>query len=202
MIIVIATFRWFDGRLESRGMKSRKLLYGFMAIVGAVAGTAIASPAFAADSGPWEVQTFGKCLEVQGGSTANSAQIQNWTCPSATGKIAPLHQRWIWRNLGNGYFRLINGKSGKCANVKGNSQETSAKIIQYPCGGSTTYNDQWRMVLELKNHNGHDYYKIVSRSSEFCLGVQDNSVANGADIIQRSCHSGAALITWVPAKQA
>ncbi|GIE92294.1 RICIN domain-containing protein [Actinoplanes regularis] len=189
-------------------MKTRKSVIAAMALVGAVAGMTVPSPAFAADSGPWEIRPLsatGKCMEVQGGSKANSAQIQIYGCPSSAGDITPLHQRWIWRSLGHGYFRLVNGKSGKCANVQGNSNANSAKIILYPCGDEFTLNDQWVQRDTGASYLGHDYYEIVSRkNSDMCLNVQGNGTANGTDLIQYRCSGGGAnaAFTWTPAKQA
>ena len=80
--------------------------------VEAAAGIIAPSPAFAADNGPWEIfprSAVVMCMEVAGASTVNSAQVQIWGCASYNGNITPLHQRWIFRNTTDGYYRLIIG---------------------------------------------------------------------------------------------
>jgi hypothetical protein len=188
-------------------MKLRKLLSVILTLMGAaVMGIIAPSPAFAADSGPWQIWPYSaifSCMEVQGGSTANSAQVQIWRCPSFDGKITPLHHRWIFRNTTDGYYRLVNGKSGKCANIKGSTDANSTKIIQYTCGTSNlTLNDQW-YPLYIRNVNA-DLYQLRSRLNYGkCLNVQGNGTANGTDLILYTCSTANNMLwSWSPAKQA
>ncbi|WP_045744850.1 RICIN domain-containing protein [Actinoplanes rectilineatus] len=138
---------------------------------------------------------YNLCAEVQGGSTANSAVVQQFTCGLG------LHMAWQFRYLDNGYYRLVNVKSGKCMNVQGGGSANGTAIIQFTCGGASAYNDQWRMVY-LITFWGHDYYHIINRQTGKCLNLRGGSSSPGADIIQWTC-SDTALnddFTWqIPA---
>jgi hypothetical protein len=187
-------------------MKLRKLLTVVMTLVGAlVAGMVAPSPAFAYDNGPWEIFDYSAdwmCMEVAGASTQNSAQVQIWDCGSFY-NVTPLHQRWIFRNTTNGYYRLVNGNSGKCANIKGSTDANSTKIIQYICGTSDlTLNDQWYPDPSFST-GGHDWYRLRSRLNYGkCLNVQGNGTSAGTDLILYTCGSGANnFFSWRPATQ-
>lgn len=189
-------------------MNWRKTAAVLVALAGAtVAAVAAPSAAIAADNGPWEINpaSYGAaCLEVAGGTTSLSGQVQIWTCATLTTTgVTPLHQRWIFRSTSNGYYRLVNGKSGMCMNIKGSTDVNSTKIIQYTCGSSTTLNDQW-YPRKMKTVAGFDYYRFESRLNPAkCLNVQGNLTANGTDLILYTCSSANNnVFTWFPAKQA
>lgn len=152
------------------------------------------APATAALPGrPWgiELGTYWKCLEVQGGSTANSAQVQLWTCSYSEGD----HRFWYMEQVTPIYWHIWNYKSGKCMNVKGASMSNRAKVIQYPCGGINTHNDQW--YLDLYDDGTPDLYQIRNRKSGKCLNVEGATTVNGADLIQYTCNgSWNSLFTW------
>jgi hypothetical protein len=154
------------------------------------------STAAAAGSGPWQigVYEFPKCLEVQGGSTANSAQVQLWDCD-----YTKAHRVWYMQEVQPGWWHIWNKKSGKCLNVQGGSTTNSAKIIQYPCQGLGKYNDQWQLQYSGATGTLGDLYFIVNRSSGKCLNVQGASTANGTDLIQYTCTwAWNSLFTWWP----
>ena len=198
------------GRPEVR--KSVKQV-AIMAVLTLAASIGISpASAFAApgDSGPWEIADenvfYQHCVEVAGATTANSAQVQIWDCPSYNGSITPLHQRWIFRPTSNGYYRLVNGLSGKCMNIKGSTDVNSTKIIQYPCGNNITLNDQWYPDLyePYSGTWGHDWYQMRSRLNYAkCLNVQGGNSNRGDDLILYPCSVTAnAVFSWRPAKQA
>jgi hypothetical protein len=153
------------------------------------------STAAAAGSGPWQISIydFWKCLEVQGGSTANSAQVQLWDCDGTKA-----HRVWYMQEVQAGWWHIWNKKSGKCLNVQGGSTNNSAKVIQYSCQGSGTFNDQWRLFYTGGSGANGDLYWIINRKSNKCLNAQGASSANGTDLIQYDCRGGAwnELFTW------
>ncbi|MGY4911365.1 RICIN domain-containing protein [Micromonospora aurantiaca (nom. illeg.)] len=188
-------------------MKLREFAAALAALVGVVAGGAVApSAAFAADNGPWEVfpaSAVDKCVEVQGGSTASSAQVQVYTCATWGGGVTPLHQRWIFRPTSSGYQRIVNGKTGMCANIKGSTDVNSTKIVQYNCGGSGTLNDQWYPQF-VRKIGGFDFYQFKSRLNPAkCLNVQGSTTSDGSDLILYPCSTtNNAIFSWTPAVQA
>lgn len=120
----------------------------------------------------------GKCLDVTGGSTANGAQVIQWTCHGGA------NQRWTALYAGGGYYYLRAQHSGKCADVAGGSTANGAKVIQWTCHGGA--NQQWRIVRQAAGG-----YSAVARHSGKCADVTGGSTANGAHVIQWRCHGGA-----------
>jgi len=190
-----------------RDMKPRKRLYTAVLSISAMVGafTAPAAAAAAGDSGPWEIHSnFSrfKCLEIAGARPSDGGTIQMYECATTVaGAITPLHQRWTFRDLGNGYYHLISG-SNKCLNVAGNSGLTGAKIISYTCQLNTVYNDQWQVTRRVDG--SIDYYEFRNRNSGKCVQVGGEDFVNdGDDATQWPCDNGAnQLFTWDPATQA
>jgi hypothetical protein len=149
-------------------------------------------------TGPWEIgiYDFPKCLEVQGGSTANSAQVQLWTCDETKS-----HRTWYMEEVASGWWHIKNTKSGKCLNVKGGSTDESAKVIQYTCQGLTKKNDQWQLLNSGVTGENGDLYTLHNRNSGLCLNAQGASTANGTDLIQYECGPWwNNFFTWWPAR--
>jgi hypothetical protein len=123
-------------------------------------------------------QASGKCVDVVSASTANAAEIVQYTCGGAA------NQQWELRNLGNGYHNLVVQHSGKCLDVNNAATADGAAIIQYTCGSST--NQQW----QLRSVSG-GYVEIVARHSGKCLDVPASSTANSTRLKQYPCNGGA-----------
>ncbi|MFY1690460.1 endo-1,4-beta-xylanase [Plantactinospora sp. WMMB782] len=109
-------------------------------------------------------EASGRCLDVNGASSANGAQMLIWDCHSAA----------------NQQFTQ-NGRAlqvmGKCLDVPNNAAAgTRAQI--WDCTGGA--NQQW--VL---NSNG----TISNAQTGLCLDVNGNNTANGTAVIVWSCHS-------------
>jgi hypothetical protein len=154
------------------------------------------SVAVAAGSGPWQIgiYQFDKCVEVQGGSLLNSAQVQLWDCDGTKA-----HREWYMQEVRPGWWHIWNKKSGKCLNVQGASMKNSAKVIQYSCQGVGAFNDQWQLSGPIGRGNNGDLYWIVNRKSGLCLNAQGASSANGTDLIQYYCTGDwNELFTWWP----
>lgn len=71
----------------------------------------------------------GKCLDVKGGSSANSTEIILYRCHGGE------NQQW---EVVNG---AIKGIGGKCLDVKGGGSADSTQIILYSCHGGD--NQRW-----------------------------------------------------------
>jgi alpha-L-fucosidase len=113
----------------------------------------------------------GKCIDVTGSSTADGAQIVQWTYNGGN------NQQWQIIDVGGGYFRITNRNSGKSLDVNAQSTEDGAQLIQWPYGGGN--NQQWQLV-----DVGGGYYEIVCKNSSKCADVTGASTADGAQIIQ------------------
>ena len=117
----------------------------------------------------------GKAVVVQSASTANSANVFQWTYGGST-----TNDEWELRGIGSGYYRVINRHSGKDLSVTGASTANGANVVQYTYGGTTT-NDEWQPVSL-----GNGYYRIVNRHSGKVLNVSGASTADGANVDQWS----------------
>jgi len=118
----------------------------------------------------------GKVMDVNGASTANNAEIKQWTWNGGG------NQKWAFEDAGGGYFRIVGQGSGKCLDVANASTVDGANIIQYTCGSGT--NQQWQWLAT------GSYFQLRARHSGKCLDVVSSNIADGADIQQYTCGSG------------
>jgi hypothetical protein len=79
------------------------------------------------------------CLDVANVSTADSAQVIQWSCGSGA------NQQWKIQDAGDGYVRISARHSGKCLDVAAASTANSARIKQYTCSTAAT-NQQWQAI--------------------------------------------------------
>jgi hypothetical protein len=80
-------------------------------------------------------QYSGKCLDVASASTADGANIIQYTCQSGA-----TNQQWRMQ-AGGSYFQLVARHSGKCLDVLGAGTGDGVDIDQYTCNSGT--NQQW-----------------------------------------------------------
>ena len=80
----------------------------------------------------------GKVLDVNGASTANGANVQQWAYGGGT------NQQWSIAAVSGGYYQIINRNSGKVLDVDGASTADGANVHQWSYGGGT--NQQWSIV--------------------------------------------------------
>lgn len=79
----------------------------------------------------------GKCLDVSGVSTADGANLDQWTCFAAN-----QNQHFQWQAIsGTSYFRIVARHSSRCLDVRDHSLADGARIQQWICG--TGLNQQW-----------------------------------------------------------
>ena len=112
----------------------------------------------------------GKCVDVAGGSTANVANIQQYSCWNGT------PQQFKFEDMGSGFYRIKNVNSNKCLDVGNASTANGANVQQYDCHGG--YNQQWSVVQS----NGQ--YSFINRNSGKALDVAGWSTADGGNIQQ------------------
>ncbi|WP_254407271.1 RICIN domain-containing protein [Streptomyces sp. GMY02] len=73
---------------------------------------------------------------------------------------------------------------GQVANVRGNSSQNGAAIIQWPL--SRAANERWR-----PESTGGGYYRFRSVSSGKCINVRGGGSADGTAVIQYTCGTAA-----------
>lgn len=113
----------------------------------------------------------GQAMDVNGGSTANGANIIQW--PQNGGN----NQQWVITDNGGGYYKITNRNSGLALDVNGASTASGAGIIQWPWNGGN--NQQWQLTVTTTG-----IYKVINRNSGLALDVNGASTTNGAGIIQ------------------
>ncbi|OPJ59422.1 flavastacin precursor [Clostridium chromiireducens] len=112
----------------------------------------------------------GKALDVYNSSTADGADVIQWSTGSGN------NQKWIITNMGNGY-KLINVNSKKALDVYNTSTENGADVIQWTDNGQK--NQLWNIV-----DLGNGYYNLVNVNSGKLLDVDNKSTADGANVLQ------------------
>ena len=170
----------------ARFARTRKLRLAGIGILTALATLALgpvaaASPDDASESNVGYLivaQHSSKCMDVEGGSTADGAPIIQWQCHGGP------NQRWTFKQVGDNRWLIISDNSEKCLDVPRSSQERGTQLIQYRCHGGA--NQQFAFY-----DAGDGWLYIVAVVSNQCVDVQGGSTANGTPVIQWPCHGGA-----------
>ncbi|MEV6106741.1 lectin [Streptomyces sp. NPDC051940] len=115
----------------------------------------------------------GKCLDVQGASSANGTPVQLYDCNGTAAQT--------WTVGTDGTIRAL----GKCLDVAAGSTANGAKVQLYDCNGTGA--QSWTY-----NSTSHD---IVNVPADKCLDVTGNNSANGTPTQIWSC-TGAANQKW------
>lgn len=132
----------------------------------------------------------GKCLGVDGNSTAPDAQVMQFYCD---GRQQPAdNQYWRLQSIGSGHFLVKNTRSNLCLGVDGASTADGARIAQYGCDPTptTTENQAWRFAFA-GTVAGTNYYQIRNGKSGKCIGIESGSTANAARAFQFGCSTPA-----------
>lgn len=119
----------------------------------------------------------GKCLDIAGWSTANGAEVLQWSCHGGN------NQRFRVYDAGKGYWQIQSKHSGKCLDVWGAATQSGAQVRQGDCHGGDN------QKLNPANHGGN-LYQLGFKHSGICLDINGGSGDNGAKVIQSSCHAG------------
>lgn len=128
----------------------------------------------AVQTGVWyriEACHSGKVLEVANQSTADGANVQQWSYNGGA------HQQWRIADAGNGYYSIENRNSGKVLDVWEVSTVDGANVVQWPYWGGE--GQQWKI-----NDVGNGRYSIEARHSGKVLDVWEVSTADGANVVQ------------------
>ncbi|WP_346883995.1 RICIN domain-containing protein, partial [uncultured Algibacter sp.] len=118
----------------------------------------------------------GKNIEVSSSSTANGANVQQW---SSNGRD---NQKWIIKNIGDGFVTIKAKHSNKFMDISNASTANGANLHTWGNVANTQTHRQFKLIPK-----GNGYYNIQSRKSGKCLDVQSRSTANGGNIHQWDC---------------
>ncbi len=131
-----------------------------------------ATSAQAIENGMYEIQTAlssNKVLDVSGGSTANSANIQIW------GKSDVNQQKFNVTHIGNNYYTIQAVHSKKSLDVAGAGKINGTNVQQY---ASNTSDAQKWLIKDL----GDGYYSIISKCNGLYLDVAGASKKDGTNV--------------------
>jgi lysophospholipase L1-like esterase len=109
----------------------------------------------------------GKCLDVNGGNSANGTAAQIWSCNSSDAQV--------WSARSDDTLRAL----GKCLDVTGRGTASGTKIEIWDCNGGT--GQQWQA------YNGG--YR--NPASGRCLDDPGASTTDGTQLILWDCNGGA-----------
>jgi hypothetical protein len=129
----------------------------------------------------------GKCLDVQGSSTADGTPIIQYSCGST------LNQRFGLipvPGTSNLRFSIRPSSSGKCMDVSGASTADRTPIIQHTCNSPLTLNQEWGLHLEGADADGVGFFSLRPRHAiGMCADVSGGSTANYVPLIQYQCQA-------------
>ncbi|MER7763446.1 RICIN domain-containing protein [Streptomyces sp. NPDC097619] len=125
-----------------------------------------------------------KCLDVQGGSLANGADVFQWPCLSPGWQNE--NQQWYLRPDIDGIMNISPVHSRKCLDVQGKSSKDAANVFQWDCLGDAARNQRWFLADERFQY-GMWTYAILAQHSGKCLDVEGASQLNAANVFQWTC---------------
>ncbi|WP_030316594.1 SGNH/GDSL hydrolase family protein [Streptomyces sp. NRRL B-3229] len=108
----------------------------------------------------------GKCLDVNGGNSANGTAVDSWSCNGSDGQL--------WSARSDGTLRAL----GKCLDATARGTANGTKIAVWDCNGGT--NQQWQ------TYNGGYRNPVSGR----CLDIPAGS-ADGTQLVLWDCNGGA-----------
>jgi chitinase len=113
----------------------------------------------------------GKCLDVEGESTAAGARVIQFGCGGWP------NQQWRIIHVGGGFFKMVARHSGKVLDVQGAGLDNGTPVWQWDENGTAA--QQWEII-----DVGGGYFKILARHSGKGLDVAGVSFDDGAQIHQ------------------
>ena len=161
-----------------------------VAVPGAVVGLTI-MPSEAATTpvagGVYELASgaSGKCIDVTGASTANSALLIQIACSSTA-----TDQQW--KASGSSQFNLVNVNSTRCIDVPSSSTTSGTQLQQYGCGDGTKTNQLWTFTASSATTGK---YLVKSVATGLCISDKDGSTAGNNPIVEETC-SDIARMQW------
>jgi len=130
--------------------------------------------AAAAEAGPIQSLTSGKCVDLERGTTTDGPVVIQFDCHSGP------NQKWSFVQAGGGGYRIVSQLSKKCIGIDRTSAASSGAIIQSSCGAGAS-EQLWSLV------SGGGGYFIKTIESGLCLDVPGGSAVSGAKLVAWKC---------------
>jgi Ricin-type beta-trefoil lectin domain-like len=122
-----------------------------------------------------------KCIDVQSGSVANGALLQQWDCLDPS---THLNQVFQLVPTSGPWYQVRNINSGRCIDVTGASTANGARLQQWDC--SPSYTHQLFQLVQL----GGGWAALQAAHDLKCIDVNSSSTASGTILQQWDCHWG------------
>jgi subtilisin family serine protease len=119
----------------------------------------------------------GKAVVVQNASTANGANVFQWTYGGSS-----TNDEWLFTSIGSGFYRITARHSGKAMVVQGASTANAGDVVQWSYTSSSPANDEW----SVENAGLAGYYRLTNRHSSKVLNVSGAGTGDGANVDQWS----------------
>jgi hypothetical protein len=113
----------------------------------------------------------GKCLDVEGISTDNGADCQQWDYWGGGNQV--FRVEWVEA----AHYKIVATHSNKVVDIEGQSTTDGAQVHQWDWWGG----DNQRFRLDPV---GHGYYAVVAKNSGRVLDVSGASQGSGAKVVQ------------------
>ncbi len=110
-----------------------------------------------------------KCVDISGGSRANSANVQLWDFANVQ------QQRFDITYIGDGCYKIISRHSSKSLDVNEAKNINGTNVQQYEWNNS---NAQKWIIKDV----GNGYYNIISFCNDLYLDISGGSTSNGTNI--------------------
>ncbi|GAA4127061.1 hypothetical protein GCM10022416_01390 [Actinomadura keratinilytica] len=125
----------------------------------------------------------GKCLAVEGASTADGADVVQRACDGGA------WQDWKFVHQGNGYYTLVNvntlgdPKTAECLEVADAATAAGANVRQGQCDPGAAH-QSWKVVSIAPD--GKFGYRLIAQHSGMVAEPEGGSAADGATVVQGS----------------
>ena len=110
-------------------------------------------------------------LDIYGGSLDNTGNVQIYTSNNTNA------QKFKLEYQGNGYYRILNQKSGKVLDVAGATAKDGTNVWQYTWNGSKA--QLWKIV---NTGDGNGSYFIQSMLGNYVLDITNGQIKAGTNV--------------------
>jgi mannan endo-1,4-beta-mannosidase len=119
------------------------------------------------------------CVDVrtEEGINNNGAHLQNYHCTGSG------EQKWRLVNRGNGYYWVVNKRSGKCMDVRGAWTVTGADVWQWDC--ANVPQQEWKLIWNEGYPPGA--YQLQAHHSGQCLELAGGDGRDHTMLWQNNC---------------
>lgn len=138
-----------------------------------------------AGAGAIQSLASGKCLDLQGGSSADGPVVIQYQCHGGP------NQQWLIEETAGAGYRIVSRLSGKCVSIDRSVVSISAPLLQSPCGSGAS-EQLWTLTSERGG------YVVRSVASGRCLDVPGASTVNGARVVAWRCNAGENQVWRLP----